>query len=97
MVGHVGLGEQHVHVAGHASGNRMDRVLDGDAALLELVGELLDLVLRARDGHAVAGDEDHQLREREQRRQILDGGGVDGAALGTGRAAGDLRPWIRSH
>ncbi len=41
VVRHVGLGEQDVHVAGHAAGDRVDRVLDLDAALLELVGELL--------------------------------------------------------
>ena len=31
VVGHVGFGQQHVHVAGHAAGDRMDRVLDLDA------------------------------------------------------------------
>ena len=36
VVGDVGLGEQHVHVAGHAAGDRMDRELHVDAALGEL-------------------------------------------------------------
>jgi hypothetical protein len=31
VVGHVGLGEQHVHVARHAAGDRVDRVLHLDA------------------------------------------------------------------
>ena len=31
VVGHLGLGQQHVHVARHAAGHRMDRVLHGDA------------------------------------------------------------------
>ena len=39
-VGHVGLRQQHVHVAGHAPGHRMDGVADLDAALLEDVAEL---------------------------------------------------------
>ena len=89
-IGDVRLGEQHVHMPGHASGNRMDRVLDCDAALLELVCELLDLVLRARDSHAVPGDEDDQLRECEQWREVLDGRRMDGAALGAGRTPGGL-------
>ena len=32
-VGHVGLGQQHVHVAGHPAGDRVDGVADVDAAL----------------------------------------------------------------
>jgi hypothetical protein len=38
VVGHVGLGQQHVHVARHAAGHRMDRVFDRHALFLELVG-----------------------------------------------------------
>ena len=95
-VGDVGLGEEHVHVPGHASGHRMDRILDGHAALLELVGELLHLVLRTGDRHAVAGHEHDQLREGEQGSEVLDGGGMDGAALGTGRASRGFDLLIRS-
>ena len=43
---------------GHAAGDRMDRELHVDAALGELVVELADPVLRLRDRHAVAGDDD---------------------------------------
>ena len=68
----------------------MNRVLDCHAPLLELIGELLHLVLRARHGHAVPRHEDHQLREGKQRREVLDGGGVDGAALCACGAAGSL-------
>ena len=32
LVGHLRLGEQHVHVAGHAPRNGVNRVLDGNAA-----------------------------------------------------------------
>ena len=53
-VGHVGLGEQHVHVARHAAGDRVDRVADVDLACLEQVGELAGDVLRLRDREAVA-------------------------------------------
>jgi hypothetical protein len=38
VVGHAGLGEQHVHVARHAAGDRVDRELDLDAALDQLLG-----------------------------------------------------------
>ncbi len=48
VVGHVGLGQQHVHVARHAPGDGVDAVLHGDTTLLQLIGELLDLTLRAR-------------------------------------------------
>ena len=58
VVGHVGLGQQHVHVARHAPGDRVDRVLDLDAALLELLGHLAHRVLGLGDGHAVAGHDD---------------------------------------
>ena len=40
VVRHVRLGEQHVHVARHAAGDGMDRVLDVDALLLEQLREL---------------------------------------------------------
>ena len=40
VVRNVCLGQQYVHVAGHASGDRMNRVVDVDAALFELIGEL---------------------------------------------------------
>ena len=76
LVRDVGLGEQHVHVAGHAAGDGMDGVEDLDAALLELGGEVGDRALGLRHRHAVAGDDDHQARVGE-----LDGdvGGARGA------------------
>ena len=43
----------------------MDRVLHVDASLLEQVGQLANVVLRLRDGHPVAGDDDDLARERE--------------------------------
>ena len=76
----VGFGEQHVHVARHAAGDGVDRVLDLDALLLELVGEFADAVLRLRDGHAVAGHDDHLVRVREHRRDVVDARGADGPA-----------------
>ena len=35
VVGHLGLGQQHVHVAGHAAGHRMDAEADVDAVLAQ--------------------------------------------------------------
>ena len=58
VVGHVGLGQQHVHVAGHAAGDRMDRVFDLDALLLQHVGHFAQRVLGLRHRHAVAGHDD---------------------------------------
>ena len=54
VVRDVRLGEQDVHVAGHAAGDRVDRVGDVDALLLEQLGELADVVLRLRDREPVA-------------------------------------------
>ena len=61
VVGHVGLGQQHVHVAGHAARHRVDRVVHAHAALLELVGQLAHRVLRLGHRHAVPGRH-HDLR-----------------------------------
>ena len=67
VVGHLRLGEQHVHVAGQPAGDRVDAEADLDAALAQLAGELGDGVLRLGDGHAVAGRDDHRLdASREQ-------------------------------
>ena len=52
-------------------GDRVDRVVDGDAALLELVGHLLDRVLGLGDGEAVAGDDDDRVRIGERDRGVL--------------------------
>ena len=71
LVGDVGLGEQDVHVAGHPARDRVDRVVDVDAALLELVGELLDRVLGLGDRHAVAGDDDDRVGVAELDRGVL--------------------------
>jgi hypothetical protein len=54
VIRHVGFGQQHVHVARHAARDRVDRVFDADAFLLELVAHLAQRVLRLRHRHAVA-------------------------------------------
>ena len=78
VVGHVRLGEQHVHVTGHAAGDRVDRVVHRRAALLERLREVAHRVLRLRDGHAVARHHDDRLRRLEQlggsRRGLVDVG-----------------------
>src|SRR6185437_7552527 len=57
-IGHVGLGQQDVHVAGHAAGDRMNGVADVDAPGLEQLGQPGDLVLGLGGGEAVAGHDD---------------------------------------
>ena len=69
--GHVGLGEQHVHVAGHPPGDRVDRELDLDALGLERPLELADRVLGLRDRHPVAGRDHHLARVGELDRDVL--------------------------
>ena len=58
-------------MAGHAAGDRVDRVVDRDAALLELVGDLLDRVLGLGDGEAVAGDDHDRVGVGELDRRVL--------------------------
>jgi len=68
-------------------GDRMDRVLDLDAAFFEQVGKVADRVLRLRDGHAVARDDDDLIRVREHCCDVVGGqranvGRVRAAAAG---------------
>ncbi len=67
----VGLGEQHVHVAGHPPRDRVDRVADVDLACLQQVGELADDVLGLGDREAVAGHDDDALRERQHDGRVV--------------------------
>jgi diguanylate cyclase (GGDEF)-like protein/PAS domain S-box-containing protein len=61
VVGHLGFGQQHVHVAGHAPRHRMDAEADVDALLAQVLGDLVHRVLGLRHRHAVAGNDDHAL------------------------------------
>ena len=56
---------------GHAAGDRVDRVADLDALLLELVGHLLDGVLGLGDGEPVAGDDHDGVGVGERDRRVL--------------------------
>src|SRR5258705_2444778 len=58
VIGHVGFGQQHVHVAGHATRDRVDRVLHLDAFLLQQIAHFAQRVLGLRHRHAVAGHDD---------------------------------------
>src|SRR5207247_5304514 len=84
FVGDVGFSQKNVHVAGHAAGDGMDGVLDLDAALLELVGELLQRMLSLGDGTSVAGDDDDLAGVGEHGADILRASSPDGLALGCG-------------
>ena len=46
VVRHLGLGEQDVHVPRHATGHRMDAEAHVDALVAQLLGDLVDRVLR---------------------------------------------------
>ena len=89
VVGHLGLGEQHVHVAGQAAGDGVDAEPDVDAALAQLAGQLGDGVLRLGDGHAVAGGDDHRRRRRASSSATSVGG--DLAVLAVVRVVGRRR------
>src|SRR6266849_4847487 len=81
VVGDVGFGEQHVHVAGHASGDGVDAEADIDAAFRERVVQFAHFVLSLRDSHAVAGNHDDFVGGGENRGGFFGGGAFDGALL----------------
>ena len=102
VVGDVGLGQQHVHVAGHAPGDRVDRVADLHLAFFERLGQLAHGVLGLSDRHPVAGHDHHAVgvgeldrgvggARRAHRAGVLAGaaGALDRAAAA--EAAGDDR------
>jgi hypothetical protein len=61
VVGHLGLGQQHVHVAGHAARHRVDGKAHIHALLAQGPGDFVDRVLGLGHGHAVAGHDDGAL------------------------------------
>ena len=75
VIGHIGFGQQHVHVAGHAARHRMDGVGDLDAFLLQLVGHFAHGMLGLGHRHAVARHDD------DGGGVLHDEGGVVGRAL----------------
>ena len=59
FVRHIGFGQEHVHVPGHASSHRVDGVLHFRVVPLgQQFGKFLHHMLRLRDRHAVAGNND---------------------------------------
>jgi hypothetical protein len=87
VVGHLGLGQQHVHVARHAPGHRVDGVLDGDALLGELGGQFLHGMLGPRHGQAVAGHDDHGLGIAQHKGGVVGAAALDGCAAAAPPAA----------
>ena len=71
VVGHVGLGQQHVHMAGHAARHRVDGVEDVDSTRFESLGQLTRRMLRLGHGEAVAGDDDDLTGVGEEDPDVL--------------------------
>ena len=90
VIGDVGLGQQHVHVARHAAGHRVDGELHVDAAARQHVVQLADLVLRLRHRHAVARHDDDAGRRPPGWRRPLPGWRCARGAAPRGR------PWSGS-
>ena len=87
IVGDLGLGQQHVHVAGHAAGHRVDGELHLHAALGQRVVQFADAVLGLGHGHAVAGHDDHGPGGVHDLRRVFGRGALDRALLGAARPA----------
>ena len=77
VVGNIGFGQQHVHVARHAAGHGMDGEAHVHAALAQRVKKFPYLVLRLGHRHAVAWNDDDRVGGGEN------GGGSSAVALRT--------------
>ena len=88
VVGHVGLGQEHVHVPGHAAGHRVDGEEGLDAARGEGVGQLAHGVLGLGHGEAVAGDDDDLAGVGQQHADVLGRAGAHRAGRVALLAAG---------
>src|SRR5262249_14237528 len=66
VVRHLGLGQQHVHVARQAPGDGVDAEPDVAAVSAQLGGRVGPPVLGLRHRHAVAGGDDHRVGAAEQ-------------------------------
>ena len=66
VVGHLGLGEQDVHVPRETTGDRVDPEADIHAAVAQPTRELGHGILRLRRRHAVAGRDDDRPRFLEE-------------------------------
>jgi hypothetical protein len=53
-----GLGQQHLHVTGHAARTRVNGVADNDTFMIHYVTHFAQCVLRLDDRHAIAGHDD---------------------------------------
>ena len=89
LVRHVRLGEQHVHVAGHAARDGMDAEHDVDAAALQHLGELGRGMVRPGDREPVPGDDHDPLRVVEEDRDVV---GLHRAHRPVDRSAARCRP-----
>ena len=71
-IGNIRFGQQHVHMAGHASRNWMNSVFDSDAALLENIRQLTHSVLRLGCGQSITRHEDDFVRIGELGGDVLE-------------------------
>ena len=69
IVRHIRLGEEDIHMARHTTGDGMDGKANFGAIAAKRVSELLHLMLRLRERHTIAGDDDHLLRIVEDLRE----------------------------
>ena len=59
FIGNIGFCEEHIHVSWHASGNRVNGILDADSAGFQEFSKLMDCVLCLGNGHSVARYNNH--------------------------------------
>jgi len=77
IVRHVRLGQQNVHVSGHAASDRVNCVFHIDATLLEIGRKLAHCVLRFGNGQSITGNDYDASRISKRdcsvfRRRLLD-------------------------
>ncbi len=97
VVGDVGLRQQHVHVAGHAAGHRMDGEFHVHAAAHEGVEQLADLMLRLGHRQPVARHDDHTGGAFQNGGGLFRAGAAHVALFGFGRCGLQLTEGAEQH
>src|SRR5699024_8732803 len=73
VVGHLGFGQQDVHVSGQTSSHRVDTEPDLDTPVAQLADQIGDRVLGLGHGHTVAGCDDDRVGVTQQFGRALGG------------------------
>jgi hypothetical protein len=86
------LGEQHLHVAGHTPCDGVDSKTHIDAAFCKYVVKFANLMLRLRNGHALAGHDHNFICGSQNGGGFFRAGAAHRTCLGSSGGAGLFLP-----